>query len=352
MSALQKINLGTPPKGEDGDDVRTAFTRMNANVDVLNAQAALTSAVQITAAQALTAAHIGKRVNISLAAAGVITLPAANVGAADNVVLLRNIGTAVVTLAITAGSGDSLALSKLNPGEAALLDTDGVHAWSVLMRGRTNADNEVINGSLTIGTPLALASGGTGGNSAAAARANLGVGMTLLGSATPSNGAGVVFTGLSGYNVYELVFDGVVPSVDNQSLALNFSNNNGSSYLSSSQYQRALMYQSVAAPAVTTAGQSTNTALILWDGMSSVAGSPTFATYSGRVRFHNFSDGAKIPSAIVDVIGVDRSNNAMGQVRGVGQYLGLTGLPINAIQVYAGSSGFSAGRFSIYGLSK
>ncbi|WP_087754122.1 tail fiber domain-containing protein [Paraburkholderia caledonica] len=150
MTSLQKVVLGTPPSAVDGDTVRVANTKANANVDVLNTQAALTSATGITAAQALTAANIGKRINIALAAAGVINLPSASTCAADNVLLLRNIGTTVVTLAITAGSGDTIALSKLNPGEAALMDTDGVHAWTVLMRGRTNSDNEIVNGNCTV----------------------------------------------------------------------------------------------------------------------------------------------------------------------------------------------------------
>lgn len=152
MTALQTVNLGTAPAGTDGDPVRTAFTKANSNVVVLNGQAALTSAAAtITTAQALTAAlHVGKRVNISLASPGTINLPAASTCAADQVTLLRNIGTAIVTLAITTGSGDTVALSKLNPGETALMDTDGVHAWSVLMRGRTNSDNEVVNGNCAV----------------------------------------------------------------------------------------------------------------------------------------------------------------------------------------------------------
>ncbi|MFM0218285.1 hypothetical protein [Paraburkholderia caledonica] len=174
MATLQKVVLGTPPSAVDGDTVRVANTKANANVDVLNTQAALTSATGITAAQALTAAHIGKRINIALAAAGVINLPAASTCATDNVLLLRNIGTTVVTLAITVGSGDTIALSKLNPGEAALMDTDGVHAWTVLMRGRTNSDNEVVNGNCavngneTVGGTLAVTGAitATGGFSA------------------------------------------------------------------------------------------------------------------------------------------------------------------------------------------
>jgi hypothetical protein len=150
MSALQKVNLGTAPAGVDGDAVRTAFIKDNANVDVLNSQTFLTSATLITSAQALTTAHIGKRVNINLGSTGTINLPSASTCAADQVTLLRNLGTTVVTLAITTGSGDTVSISKLNPGESALMDTDGLHAWTCLMRSRTNSDNETVNGNSTV----------------------------------------------------------------------------------------------------------------------------------------------------------------------------------------------------------
>jgi hypothetical protein len=62
----------------------------------------------------------------------------------------------VATIAPAAGSGDTVALSTLNPGEAVLIDTDGVHAWSVLVRGRANSDNETVNGNLAVGGALGV----------------------------------------------------------------------------------------------------------------------------------------------------------------------------------------------------
>jgi hypothetical protein len=159
MTVLQKVNLGTAPAGSDGDAVRTAFIKDNANVDVLNSQTFLTSATLITTVQALTTVHIGKRVNINLSTAGTINLPAASTCAVDQVTLLRNTGTTVVTLAIATGSGDNVSVSKLNPGETALMDTDGVHTWTCLMRGRTNSDNEAVNGNLTVGGVIAFSDG-------------------------------------------------------------------------------------------------------------------------------------------------------------------------------------------------
>jgi hypothetical protein len=152
MAALQTVAFGAASDGSQGDSVRTGFTKDNSNVAVLQKQATLTTfASTVTTAQALTVAHIGQRVNINLATAGIVNLPSASTCAADNVLLLRNLGTTVVTLAITTGSGDTVALSKLNPGESALMDTDGVHAWTCLFRGRAITDNEAVVGALSVG---------------------------------------------------------------------------------------------------------------------------------------------------------------------------------------------------------
>jgi microcystin-dependent protein len=153
MSALQTVAFGAASDGSQGDSVRTGFTKHNTNVAILQAQAALVSnSATITTAQALTVAHVGKRVNINLSTAGTINVPSAATCAADNVLHLRNVGSTVVTLAITPGSGDTCALSSISPGEAAILDTDAVHSWAVLLRGRSNSDNETVVGNLTAGS--------------------------------------------------------------------------------------------------------------------------------------------------------------------------------------------------------
>ncbi|MBK5120884.1 tail fiber domain-containing protein [Burkholderia sp. R-69980] len=149
MAALQKVALGVPPDGVGGDDTRTGFSRANANVDVLNSQLALSSATTITGSQGLTVDHIGKRVNVSLPKGGIIWMPRPSSAPADSVILIRNIGAYVVTLAPLDAS-DVVAQTKLNPGEALLSDTDGAHTWGALMRGRAGGDNEVINGTLTV----------------------------------------------------------------------------------------------------------------------------------------------------------------------------------------------------------
>ncbi|KVC60498.1 hypothetical protein WI73_04575 [Burkholderia ubonensis] len=151
MAELQKINLGTAPAGRDGDPARTANQKMNDNVDVLSVQAALTTGSMITTSRTLTADHIGRRVSISIAADGsVVKLIAAAKCEPDAIVWLANIGAKRVTLATEDGSGDSLSLAGLNPGEGAVLDTDGVSVWRVLLRGRSSGASETVEGDLRV----------------------------------------------------------------------------------------------------------------------------------------------------------------------------------------------------------
>jgi hypothetical protein len=99
----------------------------------------------------------------------------------------------VVTLAITTGSGDTVALSKLNPGESVLMDTDGAHAWNVLTRGRSNSDNEIVignctvNGNETVGGTLAVA-GNTTTNGVLSAAPTTGDGAVVISRAAGNYG--------------------------------------------------------------------------------------------------------------------------------------------------------------------
>ncbi len=157
---MQKIDLGTAPEGKNGDTVRTGFTKLNANADTLSAQVALTSAPLITVSQTLTAEHIGKRVCVSFAAAGgIIKMNRAASCAPDSLVWVVNAGAKAFQLGVDDNSGDSIALGALNPGEAAVLDTDGVHTWRVLLRGRTWAVDESVSGKLTVASDLNVGGG-------------------------------------------------------------------------------------------------------------------------------------------------------------------------------------------------
>ncbi|MBH9725110.1 tail fiber domain-containing protein [Burkholderia contaminans] len=156
MGKLQKINLGTPPKGVDGDNNRVAHVKVNASIDVLDRQSALVSAPMITASRTLGEEHIGRRVSINIAAGGTIKLRKASLCEPDSIVWLVNVGVKRVLLAPDDGSGDTVSISGLNSGEAVALDADGVSAWRVLMRSRASGDDETVSGKLAIESELSV----------------------------------------------------------------------------------------------------------------------------------------------------------------------------------------------------
>ncbi|WP_155753985.1 hypothetical protein [Burkholderia vietnamiensis] len=150
MTELQKINLGTAPAGTDGDTIRTAMDKLNANVAVHNTQATLTS-TPVTTARALTSAYMGKRVKVNLSAPGTLNWPSANTCSADQIIQIVNVGTATVTMAVSPGSGDTAAsVTIIRPGESASYDTDGVGTWSCLTspRGTLAAKSSVLDADL------------------------------------------------------------------------------------------------------------------------------------------------------------------------------------------------------------
>ncbi|VWC91608.1 hypothetical protein BLA18112_03361 [Burkholderia lata] len=152
MAELQKASLGAVPDGSGGDNQRVANIKFNSNVDVLKSQATLASAATgVTSPRTLTVdEHVGRRVGISLAKAGVVKLPSAKKCAADQVIHLRNVGTTMVTLAVEDGSGDYIGLDRLQPFESVLMDTNGSTGWWVLFRGRASSGDERVSGSLTV----------------------------------------------------------------------------------------------------------------------------------------------------------------------------------------------------------
>lgn len=164
MAELQKANLGTPPGGDGGDNQRVANTKFNSNVDILKTQAALASAgPSITVPRTLTVdEHVGRRVGINLANPGTVKLPSAKKCAADQVILLRNFGTTLVTLAVEDGSGDYIGLDRLQPFETVLMDTNGSSGWWVLFRGRASSGNESVVGNLSVGGTLTVTKGVAG----------------------------------------------------------------------------------------------------------------------------------------------------------------------------------------------
>jgi hypothetical protein len=228
MTALQKINLGTPPTAVDGDTVRTANTKTNANVDVLNTQATLTSSSP-NAVRDLVSTDMGKRVNFTPTAASTVHFPPANTLGADQIVSVHNLSVSNdITMAVAPGSSDAApGVVAIKPNELVTYETDGQSLWRVI--GRKKGVNEAVQGALAVAgvatlaslsvtgaagfasrplfgintpwdggnliAPLTAADNLAGVASKATARTNLGVGRTLIKTVTLNAAAGLVLSG-------------------------------------------------------------------------------------------------------------------------------------------------------------
>ncbi|UVA80471.1 hypothetical protein [Pandoraea commovens] len=160
MASLKKVVVGIRDDGKDGDSNRVASLKHNGNVDALSGQLPLSSSDVIKAPQALTVDHLGKRVNINLAAAGGVSMPRAADCPFDSVILLRNVGASAVTLSPAPGSADAVTLSSLLPGESVVMDTDGVATWAGLIRSRsTSVDEATLGKQLAVNAPNLLYNG-------------------------------------------------------------------------------------------------------------------------------------------------------------------------------------------------
>ncbi|WP_133117931.1 hypothetical protein [Burkholderia ubonensis] len=377
MGWLQKILLGTAPKGADGDSSRVAHIKANANVDVLNAQAALTSAPLIAASQVLTDDHIGKRVNLSfLTDGGFIKLKRASTCLPDSVVLLVNVGVKRVALAVDDNSGDALALTGLSAGESALVDTDGVHTWRVLLRGRAAGDNESVVGNLNVGGSANFAqrpsvNGATvwdSGNLAdplvahdnlkslenkAIARGNLGVSHVLLGKIVCDGKTTPEFVYLFSdeFKNYEVEWEDVVHpnNVVSGSDQLWMQVHVGGSfngYDASPNYQFAWSFMnSLAQMAIPPSSASGGVAFQIYNGQ---AGGYPFGS-SGRIRIYNPMGLVAYRRVTWEAVGNNGSGMAM--YWGGGAYVGGVGMPVDGVRLVLGNGAAPGkGVFRLYGI--
>ncbi|WP_244912055.1 hypothetical protein [Burkholderia aenigmatica] len=157
MPSLQKINLGTPPSGVDGDTVRAALAKVNANTDVLSACVALGYSI-LGDNTTIAPNQVGTRFGLNIGVTGKkITLPLAGAVSINACVHLFNIGVAV---AVGLQGNDGTQVTILNQGDWVEYVSDGTGYWHVAARGKMLPD-EVVSGSLVVTKGLTV-----GGNAA------------------------------------------------------------------------------------------------------------------------------------------------------------------------------------------
>jgi hypothetical protein len=249
------------------------------------------------------------------------------------------------------------------------MDTDGAHAWNVLTRGRSNSDNEIVNGNCTVNgnetvggtlvvtgaatltggltSALPISSGGTGSTTAAAARTNLGVGRTLITTKTAANNS-LVFTGIDAtYNVYEFDITGIIPATSGVALYMQFSNDGGATWVSSAGYTFALNQVVVGTGGVIGQGGS-QTAITVSGGLGNAAGQ----RLDGTLKFYSpASTGqSKMVKGSFTSVLVDNAHR-MVEMSG-GLFSSASALPVNAVIFFASAGNLSSGTISMYGVNK
>ncbi|WP_334068759.1 hypothetical protein [Burkholderia cepacia] len=153
MPALQKINQGTPPSGQDGDSVRTGFAKVNANSDVLAACVALGYKF-LSDNSTLTPGDVGTRFGLNMGVGGkVVKLPLASSVSVNACVHFFNVGPPV-TIGFQGNDGSQI--KQLNTGDWATYVADGGTYWHVAERGRMLWD-ETVGGNLAVGGTLTAA---------------------------------------------------------------------------------------------------------------------------------------------------------------------------------------------------
>lgn len=279
----------------------------------------------------------------TLASGGAITTITGNSGGAESPSSgnFNILGTGSITVAGTANTETvqltGLTNHSLLVGAATATITNlGVATNGQLPIGSTGADP--VLATISAGTN-ATVTNGAGSITIAAPGAT----RVLLSSQAATNSTAILFTSLiSGtYSVYELEYFNAYPSTNAQALGIQFSTDNGATYISTS-YIGAVNY----VPVTSTTWVSSNTTSTARISAGASA-TTTDCSISGSVRLYNLNNGG-LPCVVGECIffSTTASATASGLVRSVN----TANTNINAFQVLSGSGNIAQGTFNLYGI--
>jgi len=166
--------------------------------------------------------------------------------------------------------------------------------------------------------------------------------LTLISSATASSTALISFTGLTtSYRAYILEFDSVYMSVASEGLLLQFSTDNGSSYISSG-YARTLIAQVTG----TVTGNYSTTGTVLYVGGINGYSAVSTQTGSGMLTIFAPATSGKFATTYIQA-----SVSNFGLENSAGAQTNTTTSAVNAFKLFAGSGNIAGGNFRLYGLA-
>lgn len=174
-------------------------------------------------------------------------------------------------------------------------------------------------------------------------RGTSGSSMILLSSQTASNVANINFTSIpSGYDIYILKISSVVPANSTDNLVMQFSTNNGSSYIGGSVYFTTLVIVECNSGATTYESQVGASSFQMTGGIDG----SHFGAYGNIELMLNNT----VSSCWTSILGYSDSSALArpSTLQGTGECSGNTA--INAIQFSMSTGNISTGKFALYGI--
>lgn len=167
-----------------------------------------------------------------------------------------------------------------------------------------------------------------------------GGGLPLISSQVASGSASIIFTGLTVYTMYQLVWCNFAPSTNGDTLDFYASSNNGSSYFSAN-YQSGITYfnyDSISAQGAfsTSRGYLAGVSSTTNSGCGNVLMGPASVASPFVVTGSSvFNDSANSDKTSYGIIGISTTTNGS----------------VNAIKIQCSSGNIATGTFNLYGLA-
>lgn len=166
-------------------------------------------------------------------------------------------------------------------------------------------------------------------------------GAVLLNTFTSSAVAQQDITGLTGYTNYLIVFNNLLPATNATSLLMRFSDNNGSSYIATANYNtQGLLASNASVSAAQTVGATTITTSNSWINTATIVG-------GGSILLCNFNSANSRKNGLFNAVYVS-SAGLMANYQCGFQFVGTNTL--NALAMYFSSGNITSGTWSVYGL--